>query len=756
MSFQLSATLVGHEQDVRSVASAGPNALVSTLRDGTVRVWKATNGGWKSSYDAIIAFNSPTKTFINSLAYVQLPGESLIANAGQDTMIYLSDLDAPIEDTGKYQLIGHEANVCSLSFGHHELISGSWDATARVWDLESFATKYTLQGHQSSVWDVKVLSEGRYLTCSADRTIRVWDGKHEIAQFTGHSDVVRKLLVFPDGKRFASASNDGTIKIWDLGTGQVLQTLSGHLSFVYDVALLPNGDLVSTGEDRTIRIWRNGVAIQVITLPCISVWCVAVLDNGDIAVGSSDNLVRVFTREEARVAPAEELLQLKEEVQASSIAEQSLDDLKKTDIPGYDALKVPGKQEGATLMVKSPEGVIEAHQWSGGEWIKIGDVVGSSHSKEKKVYDGKEYDYVFDVDVKDGVPPLKLPYNTNENPYIAAERFLAANELPSSYTDEVVRFINKNTEGFELQTAEPAPNPYADSEQKSKPAVQSTALHVIPEKTYITFKDYKTVLLTKGLTLLNQKQEVSLQFLSIEIETVSRNLDNLNSKNAMELITQFVPRIINDWKPETRLIGYDILRVSIPRITAVDILKSTEGAEVIFKAFSSPADVVDESFLPLLMLQLKTLSNLVENVLFVQVYVDPTNDGQYQYNLYFKELLNGLAKQVRQSSQVAKQSKHYNTTTTAVATLAYNLSALHLRTSNFNAYPEAAEPVTRFLADVGEVVIDSNPEAAYRLAVAYGNFKYLKVPVAAPSWLNKATSIEEERFVKLASDILNL
>lgn len=38
------------------------------------------------------------------------------------------------------------------------------------------------------------------------------------------------------------------------------------------------------------------------------------------------------------------------------------------------------------------------------------DPVGPGH---KSLYEGKEYDYVFDVDIKDGVPPLKLPYNVN-------------------------------------------------------------------------------------------------------------------------------------------------------------------------------------------------------------------------------------------------------------------------------------------------------------------------------------------------------
>jgi PFU (PLAA family ubiquitin binding) len=49
----------------------------------------------------------------------------------------------------------------------------------------------------------------------------------------------------------------------------------------------------------------------------------------------------------------------------------------------------------------------------GNQWQKIGEVVDAVGSGRKQLYEGKEYDYVFDVDIQDGVPPLKLPYNAN-------------------------------------------------------------------------------------------------------------------------------------------------------------------------------------------------------------------------------------------------------------------------------------------------------------------------------------------------------
>lgn len=56
-------------------------------------------------------------------------------------------------------------------------------------------------------------------------------------------------------------------------------------------------------------------------------------------------------------------------------------------------------------------------------------------------YTLQAYDYVFSVDVEDGKPPIKLPYNKGEDPYVAAHNFLTKNSLPPSYLDQVSRKI---------------------------------------------------------------------------------------------------------------------------------------------------------------------------------------------------------------------------------------------------------------------------------------------------------------------------
>jgi hypothetical protein len=61
-------------------------------------------------------------------------------------------------------------------------------------------------------------------------------------------------------------------------------------------------------------------------------------------------------------------------------------------------------------------------------------------------FEGQEYDFVFDVDVADGAPPLKLPMNKGDDPYDVAEGFLEKHQLPLSYLEQVVSFILQNSE----------------------------------------------------------------------------------------------------------------------------------------------------------------------------------------------------------------------------------------------------------------------------------------------------------------------
>ncbi len=62
----------------------------------------------------------------------------------------------------------------------------------------------------------------------------------------------------------------------------------------------------------------------------------------------------------------------------------------------------------------------------------------------------QEYDYVFDVDLDEGRPGLKLPYNISEDPWMAAHNWLEKNELSQLFLDQVAHFIIDQCKGIEL------------------------------------------------------------------------------------------------------------------------------------------------------------------------------------------------------------------------------------------------------------------------------------------------------------------
>lgn len=376
MGYQLSATLKGHDQDVRDVVAVDDSKVASVSRDGTVRLW-SKDDQWLGT----VVYTG--QGFLNSVCYDS--EKELLLFGGKDTMINGVPLFATSGEDPLYTLIGHQGNVCSLSFQDGVVISGSWDKTAKVWKEGSLV--YNLQAHNASVWDAKVVSfsENKFLTASADKTIKLWQNDKVIKTFSGiHNDVVRHLAVVDDG-HFISCSNDGLIKLVDMHTGDVLRTYEGHESFVYCIKLLPNGDIVSCGEDRTVRIWskENGSLKQVITLPAISIWSVDCMSNGDIIVGSSDNLVRIFSQEKSRWASQDEINELSTQVEKSTISSKTIE-FDESKLSPYEILQSPGCKEGQIVVVKSPQGTIEAHQFSNSSWKKVGDVVGAGATGNDK------------------------------------------------------------------------------------------------------------------------------------------------------------------------------------------------------------------------------------------------------------------------------------------------------------------------------------------------------------------------------------
>jgi cytochrome c len=197
------------------------------------------------------------------------------------------------------QLSGHGGPVRALAISAdgERALSGSFDTSAVRWSLATDSAEQVLRFHSDSVNAVVFLKNGRMATAGADALIAVWTaGRQQPDQvFEGHRAPIAALAVSPDDATLASASWDGTVRLWPLGPGTP-RVLEGHSQNVNGVAFTPDGkSLVSVGYDLAVRIWPlQGGPPEVVTLPS-PLSAVAIAPNGEIATGGADGLVHFLT-----------------------------------------------------------------------------------------------------------------------------------------------------------------------------------------------------------------------------------------------------------------------------------------------------------------------------------------------------------------------------------------------------------------------------------------------------------------------------
>jgi WD40 repeat protein len=193
----------------------------------------------------------------------------------------------------------HEAAEQWLKPSQSTLLKRRWPPDAPT-DLKP-ALLTTFEGHALSLTNVSVTPDGwRAVSASEDRTLRVWDLTSGacLRVLRGHTHWIQSVSATPDGARAVSASLDHTLRVWELSSGECLRVLKGHTAGVESVSVTPDGArAVSASHDGTVRLWdlTSGACLRVLVGPTQWVWCVSVTPDGARAVSASqDGTLRVW------------------------------------------------------------------------------------------------------------------------------------------------------------------------------------------------------------------------------------------------------------------------------------------------------------------------------------------------------------------------------------------------------------------------------------------------------------------------------
>jgi guanine nucleotide-binding protein subunit beta-2-like 1 protein len=268
--FTLKGIMRGHTGWVTAIATTpeNPDMIISVSRDRSLMIWHLTHEDG--------TYGEPRRSLRGHSHFVQ---DVVISSDGQfaltgswDNTLRLWDLQA---GNSVRRFIGHKKEVMSVAFSadNRQIVSASRDGTLRLWNTLG-ECKFTIEDYSHSLWPSAVkfspnTQKPVVVSAGWDKLVKVWDLTnckllHDLA---GHDGYLNALTVSPDGSLCASGGRDQTAMLWDLNDHKQLYHLVLELPSTLFVSVLsvtgfalPLRPLSRSGIWRTSQKWLSWIA----------------------------------------------------------------------------------------------------------------------------------------------------------------------------------------------------------------------------------------------------------------------------------------------------------------------------------------------------------------------------------------------------------------------------------------------------------------------------------------------------------------